>query len=84
MHNTTSALKQKVAHVASTLFLVAAMLVAGLVATNSFMASDATAYSQDVGTTSSICEEWNEDILDCVEPAVNCLCEIIVTPGEAE
>ena len=80
MHNTTSALKQKVARIASMLFLVAAMLVAGLVATNAFMATDATAHNQAVGTSSSICTEWNEELLDCVGERVNCLCEVIVTP----
>ena len=80
MKNTETVFKQKVARIASTVFLVVAMLIAGFVSANSFMATDATAHSQDVGTTSSICTEWDEDKLDCVDDPVNCLCEVIVTP----
>ncbi len=80
MHNTETAVKQKVARIASTIFLVVAILIAGMVSVNTFVATDATAYSEDVGTTSTICQTWFDRYQDCLYPKSNCLCEIIIEP----
>lgn len=74
MKNTETALKQKVARIASTLFLIVAMMIAGLVTTNTFIASDATALDDD----SSICYYYDDVVQECGWHAMNCLCETTV------